>query len=123
MKSFEIGKDFMLDGEPIKIISGALHYFRIVPEYWDHSLYNLKALGCNTVETYVPWNMHEPKEGVFNFEGIADLVKYVQLAQKYGLMVILRPTPYICAEWEFGGLPAWLLKYKDIRVRSIRTCS
>ncbi|MDJ1476909.1 beta-galactosidase [Bacillus sp. LS15-K4] len=118
MKSFEIGKDFMLDGEPIKIISGALHYFRIVPEYWDHSLYNLKALGCNTVETYVPWNMHEPKEGVFNFEGIADLVKYVQLAQKYGLMVILRPTPYICAEWEFGGLPAWLLKYKDIRVRS-----
>ncbi len=58
------------------------------------------------------------KEGVFNFEGIADLVKYVQLAQKYGLMVILRPTPYICAEWEFGGLPAWLLKYKDIRVRS-----
>ncbi|HDR4901533.1 TPA: beta-galactosidase [Bacillus cereus] len=118
MKSFEIGKDFMLDGEPIKIISGALHYFRIVPEYWDHSLYNLKALGCNTVETYVPWNIHEPKEGVFNFEGIADLVKYVQLAQKYGLMVILRPTPYICAEWEFGGLPAWLLKYKDIRVRS-----
>lgn len=118
MKSFEIGKDFMLDGEPIKIISGALHYFRIVPEYWDHSLYNLKALGCNTVETYVPWNIHEPKEGVFNFEGIADLVKYVQLAQKYELMVILRPTPYICAEWEFGGLPAWLLKYKDIRVRS-----
>ncbi|PDZ07120.1 beta-galactosidase [Bacillus cereus] len=118
MKSFEIGKDFMLDGEPIKIISGALHYFRIVPEYWDHSLYNLKALGCNTVETYVPWNMHEPKEGVFNFEGMADLVKYVQLAQKYGLMVILRPTPYICAEWEFGGLPAWLLKYKNIRVRS-----
>ncbi|CAM4339341.1 beta-galactosidase [Bacillus wiedmannii] len=118
MKSFEIGKDFMLNGEPIKIISGALHYFRIVPEYWDHSLYNLKALGCNTVETYVPWNMHEPKEGVFNFEGIADLVKYIQLAQKYGLMVILRPTPYICAEWEFGGLPAWLLKYKDIRVRS-----
>lgn len=118
MKSFEIGKDFMLDGEPIKIISGALHYFRIVPEYWNHSLYNLKALGCNTVETYVPWNMHEQKEGVFNFEGIADLVKYVQLAQKYGLMVILRPTPYICAEWEFGGLPAWLLKYKDIRVRS-----
>ncbi|MGH1049469.1 glycoside hydrolase family 35 protein [Bacillus cytotoxicus] len=118
MKSFEIGKDFMLNGEPIKIISGALHYFRIVPEYWNHSLYNLKALGCNTVETYVPWNMHEPKEGVFNFEGIADLVKYVQLAQKYELMVILRPTPYICAEWEFGGLPAWLLKYKDIRVRS-----
>ncbi|MBE5105331.1 beta-galactosidase [Bacillus thuringiensis] len=118
MKSFEIGKDFMLDGEPVKIISGALHYFRIVPEYWDHSLYNLKALGCNTVETYVPWNTHEPKEGVFNFEGIADLVKYVQLAQKYGLMVILRPTPYICAEWEFGGLPGWLLKYKDIRVRS-----
>lgn len=118
MKSFEIGKDFMLDGEPIKIISGALHYFRIVPEYWNHSLYNLKALGCNTVETYVPWNIHEPKEGVFNFEGIADLVKYVQLAQKYELMVILRPTPYICAEWEFGGLPAWLLKYKDIRVRS-----
>lgn len=117
MTTFEIKEEFMLDGEPFKILSGAIHYFRIHPDEWYHSLYNLKALGFNTVETYVPWNMHEKEEGTFTFTGFSDVVSFIQLAQEVGLYVILRPTPYICAEWEFGGLPAWLLE-KNCRIRS-----
>lgn len=115
---FEIKDDFIINGERLKLVSGALHYFRIVPEMWEHSLYNLKAMGCNTVETYVPWNMHEPKKGEFNFSGLADIERYLELAQSMGLYIILRPAAYICAEWDFGGLPAWLLKDKNLRVRS-----
>ncbi|MBV7390954.1 glycoside hydrolase family 35 protein [Enterococcus alishanensis] len=115
--TFEIKEDFLLDGKPFKILSGAIHYFRVHPSDWEHSLFNLKALGFNTVETYVPWNAHETKEGVFNFEGILDLEKFIQTAADTGLYVILRPSPYICAEWEFGGLPAWLLE-KNCRIRS-----
>lgn len=118
MKNFEIKEDFLVDGKPIKILSGAIHYFRIVPEHWQDSLYNLKALGFNTVETYIPWNYHEPKEGQFDFEGIKDVERFVKEAQKLGLMVIIRPTPYICAEWEFGGLPGWLLTYDNLQLRS-----
>ncbi|WP_449621771.1 glycoside hydrolase family 35 protein [Robertmurraya sp. Marseille-Q9965] len=121
MASFQIGKEFLLNGEDFKIISGAVHYYRIVPEYWEHSLFNLKALGCNTVETYIPWNLHEPKEGTYNFEGLANVKEFVKIAEKLGLYVILRPSPYICAEWEFGGLPAWLLKDPSIRIRSSAT--
>ncbi|MGX3021817.1 glycoside hydrolase family 35 protein [Ursidibacter sp. B-7004-1] len=118
MTTFEIGnKDFLLNGKPFKIISGAVHYFRIVPEYWYKTLYNLKAMGCNTVETYVAWNVHQPKPNEFNFSKRADLVKFLQTAKELGLYVILRPTPYICAEWEFGGLPAWLLNIPNIRLR------
>lgn len=118
MNTFEIKEEFLLNGEPFKILSGAVHYFRILPEHWYHTLYNLKALGFNTVETYIPWNIHEPKEGEFDFSGRYDIEKFVKTAEKLGLYVILRPSPYICAEWEFGGLPAWLLPYKDIRIRS-----
>lgn len=117
MSNFAIEKEFMLDGKPFKFLSGAIHYFRVAPEDWYHSLYNLKALGFNTVETYVPWNMHETKEGEFNFQGILDLEKFITTAEELGLFVIVRPSPYICAEWEFGGLPAWLLT-KDCRIRS-----
>ncbi|RHH67818.1 MULTISPECIES: beta-galactosidase family protein [Vagococcus] len=118
MQTFEIKEDFLLDGKPIKIISGAIHYFRMTQNQWEDSLYNLKALGANTVETYIPWNIHEPIEGTFDFNGMKDVVAFVKLAQEMGLYVILRPSVYICAEWEFGGLPAWLLKDGLIRLRS-----
>jgi beta-galactosidase len=107
----------LLDGKPIKLISGAIHYFRMTPAQWTDSLYNLKALGANTVETYIPWNLHEPREGVYDFEGMKDICAFVKQAQTLGLMVILRPSVYICAEWEFGGLPAWLLN-EPMRLRS-----
>lgn len=117
MRTFEIKEDFLLDGKPIKLISGAIHYFRMTPVQWTDSLYNLKALGANTVETYIPWNLHEPREGVYDFEGMKDICAFVKQAQTLGLMVILRPSVYICAEWEFGGLPAWLLN-EPMRLRS-----
>lgn len=117
MKTFEIRDNFYMDGEPVRIISGAFHYFRTVPEYWRDRLEKLKALGCNTVETYIPWNMHEPEKGEFHFEGILDIERFIRLAQELGLYVIIRPSPYICAEWEFGGLPAWLLREDGMRLR------
>ncbi|MCE5168624.1 beta-galactosidase [Paenibacillus profundus] len=110
------GKQFFVEGKPTQLISGAVHYYRIVPEYWEDRLLKLKALGCNCVETYIAWNMHEPREGQFNFEGMADVAEFVRVAERVGLYVIVRPSPYICAEWEFGGLPAWLLK-DEMRLR------
>lgn len=110
-------RKFYMDGEEFHIYSGAMHYFRIPQEYWEDRLLKLRAAGLNTVETYVPWNFHEPKKGQFNFEGMLDIVKFVETAQNLGLYVIVRPGPYICAEWDFGGLPAWLLKDKNIRLR------
>jgi len=118
MGVFECKDKFYLDGEPFQIISGGIHYFRVVPEYWQDRLEKLKAMGCNTVETYIPWNMHEPKKGEFHFDGMLDIVKFVNMAQDLGLYVILRPSPYICAEWEFGGLPAWLLAEDGMRLRT-----
>ncbi|MFC3928172.1 glycoside hydrolase family 35 protein [Streptococcus caprae] len=117
MHRFEIRDEFYLDNEPFQILSGSIHYFRVHPDDWYHSLYNLKALGFNTVETYIPWNAHEPKKGQFNFEGILDIEHFIQLATELGLYIIVRPSPYICAEWEWGGLPAWLLN-ENMRVRS-----
>ena len=116
--SFEIKDTFYLNGAPFQIISGAIHYFRVVPEYWRDRLEKLKALGCNTVETYIPWNFHEPHKGEFRFEGSADVERFVRLAQEVGLYVILRPSPYICAEWEWGGMPAWLLAEDGMHVRT-----
>lgn len=108
---------FVYNGQRIRLISGAMHYFRIVPDYWEDRLRKLKACGFNAVETYIPWNLHEPKEGCFNFEGMADIRRFVELAHGLDLFVIVRPSPYICAEWEFGGLPAWLLADANIRLR------
>lgn len=118
MESLEITADgFRVGGERAQIISGALHYFRIVPEYWDDRLGKLQACGLDTVETYVPWNAHEPQPGTFRFDGMLDIVRFVEKAGDRGLRVIVRPSPYICAEWEFGGLPAWLLRDPAMRVR------
>ncbi len=117
MSNFEIRDNFYMDGKPVKIISGAFHYFRTVPEYWQDRLEKLKNLGCNTVETYIPWNLHEREKGEFCFEGILDIDRFIRLARDLGLYVILRPSPYICAEWEFGGLPAWLLREDGMRLR------
>ena len=117
MSKFEIKDTFLLDGKPFQIISGAIHYFRVVPEYWQDRLEKLKNMGCNTVETYIPWNLTEPKKGEFNFEGICDFEKFLDIAQKLGLYAIVRPSPYICAEWELGGLPSWLLAIPGLEPR------
>ncbi|MCL2106154.1 MAG: beta-galactosidase [Oscillospiraceae bacterium] len=118
MPQFTIGADgFYLDDEKFALHAGSIHYFRVPAEYWEDRLRKLKALGCNTVETYVPWNMHEPRPGLFDFSDMLDIAGFLRLAQKLGLYAIVRPSPYICAEWDFGGLPAWLLKDPGMRLR------
>lgn len=111
------GNDFVQDGQPLQIIAGAMHYFRVVPEYWEDRLRKLAACGLNTLETYVCWNLHEPRPGEFDFSGRLDLVRYLELAAAQGLMCIVRPGPYICSEWDLGGLPAWLLADPGMRLR------
>ena len=110
-------KKFYMDGEEFVVISGAMHYFRIPREYWHDRLLKLRECGFNCVETYTCWNLHERREGEFDFSGMLDLAEYVKEAENVGLYVILRPGPYICAEWEFGGLPSWLLNYEDMELR------
>ncbi|VDI38290.1 Hypothetical predicted protein [Mytilus galloprovincialis] len=111
-------RQFYLDGKPFTILSGAIHYFRVVPEYWKDRLMKIKACGLNTVETYVCWNLHEKYPNEFDFSGILDVRKFIRLAEEVGLYVIFRPGPYICAEWDFGGMPAWLLRDPEMKVRS-----
>lgn len=119
LAKFEIGKDcFTLNGEKIQLVSGAMHYFRIVPEYWKDRLQKLKELGCNCVETYLAWNLHEKQEGNFVCDGWLDFGKYLQEAQEQGLYAIVRPGPFICSECDFGGLPWWLLRYDGIELRT-----
>jgi beta-galactosidase len=108
---------FLLNDQPFRLLSGALHYFRVVPEYWRDRLEKMRAFGLNSVETYVAWNLHEPRPGEFHFEGGLDLVRFIETAAEAGLKVIVRPGPYICSEWDFGGLPAWLLKDPAMQVR------
>ena len=117
-RTFEAGKGtFLLDGKPFVVKAAELHYPRIPQPYWDQRIKLCKALGMNTICLYVFWNAHEPQPGVYNFEGQNDLAAFCRLCQDNGMYVILRPGPYVCAEWEMGGLPWWLLKKKDIRLR------
>ncbi|MFG3052716.1 beta-galactosidase family protein [Kitasatospora sp. NPDC048239] len=108
---------FRRDGVPHRIVSGALHYFRVHPDQWEDRLLRLRALGVNTVDTYIPWNFHELPSGEIDFTGWRDVARFVRLAGQQGLDVILRPGPYICAEWDFGGLPARLLASDGLRLR------
>ncbi len=116
--NFQVGdKSFLLNGKPFVVKAAEVHYPRIPREYWDHRIKMCKALGMNTLCLYVFWNIHEQREGEFNFTGNNDVAEFCRLAQKNGMYVIVRPGPYVCAEWEMGGLPWWLLKKKDIRLR------
>lgn len=108
---------FYMNGKPFLILSGTIHYFRVPREYWYDRLQKLKECGFNTVETYTCWNLHEPREGEFDFSGMLDIEAFLEIARELGLYVILRPGPYICAEWEFGGLPAWILSYENMPLR------
>ena len=115
---FTVGnKRFLLNGEPFVVKAAEIHYPRIPQPYWEHRIKMCKALGMNTVCIYVFWNIHEQREGQFDFTGNNDVAAFCRLAQKNGMYVIVRPGPYVCAEWEMGGLPWWLLKKKDIRLR------
>lgn len=111
-------KKFYINDEPFEIHGGSIHYFRSMPEKWYDLLLKLKNCGLNTVETYCPWNLHEPQPGEYDFSGRLDLERFIETAQELGLYVILRPGPYICAEWDQGGLPGWLLKDKNMRLRT-----
>lgn len=108
---------FVLNGKPFTIYSGEMHYPRVPSEYWKHRLQMMKAMGLNTVTTYVFWNYHEEAPGQWNFSGEKDLRKFIKTAQEVGLYVIIRPGPYVCAEWEFGGYPWWLQKNKNLEIR------
>jgi beta-galactosidase GanA len=115
---FRLGeKDFLLNGRPFRIMAGEIHYQRIPREYWADRLAKVKAAGLNTVGTYVFWNALEPEPGQWDLSGGNDLAAFIRTAQRLGLWVIVRPGPYACAEWDFGGLPAWLLRTPDIKVR------
>ncbi|XP_034044705.1 beta-galactosidase [Thalassophryne amazonica] len=109
---------FKKDGEEFRYISGSIHYSRIPRAYWKDRLLKMYMAGLNAIQTYIPWNYHEKIPGQYNFSGDRDLEYFLQLAHDIGLLVILRPGPYICAEWDMGGLPAWLLNKKDIVLRS-----
>ena len=111
-------ESFLLDGKPFVIRSGEMHYPRVPREYWRDRMRKMRAMGLNTICTYIFWNLHEPRPGQFDFSGNLDIAAFVRMAQEEGLWVIVRPGPYICTEWDFGGLPSWLLATPDMKVRS-----
>lgn len=117
--SFSLSQnDFLLDGKPFQVISGEMHPARIPKEYWRHRIQITKAMGCNTIAAYIFWNYHETKEGIFDFRTEnRDVAEFIRICQQEGMWVLLRPGPYVCAEWDFGGLPTYLLKYPDIKIR------
>ncbi|XP_005883520.1 PREDICTED: beta-galactosidase-1-like protein isoform X1 [Myotis brandtii] len=120
-RSFVVDREhdrFLLDGAPFRYVSGSLHYFRVPRVLWADRLFKMQMSGLNAVQLYVPWNYHEPEPGVYNFNGSRDLIAFLKEASIANLLVILRPGPYICAEWEMGGLPAWLLRKPNIHLRT-----
>ena len=119
MRTIEIKKrEILLDGKSVKIHSGSMHYFRIHPDYWRDRIVKLRQCGLNCLETYMCWNRHEPRPGQFDFSGWLDIERYIQMAQEEGLLVMVRPGPYICSEWDLGGQPSWLLKDPQMRLRT-----
>ncbi len=117
--TFALGDSaFMLDGKPLQLISGEMHCYRLPREYWRSRMKMAKAMGLNTIGTYIFWNVHEPVQGTYDFADNNDIAEFVKIAKEEGLWVIMRPSPYACAEWEFGGYPWWLLKDKNLKVRS-----
>ncbi|RSM88686.1 beta-galactosidase [Kibdelosporangium aridum] len=118
MPEFTIGEnDFLLDGRPFQIISGALHYFRVHPDLWADRIEKARQMGLNTIETYVAWNAHSPEPGEFDLSGGLDLDRFLRMIAEAGMYAIVRPGPYICAEWDNGGLPAWLFRDPEVGVR------
>lgn len=118
MPELTIGeRDFLLDGEPLQILSGALHYFRVHPDQWADRIHKARLMGLNTIETYVAWNAHAPRRGEFVTTGGLDLARFLELVAAEGMFAIVRPGPYICAEWSNGGLPPWLLRIPGLQVR------
>lgn len=109
---------FWIDGEPTLLVAGEMHFGRVLPEDWEHRLRQAKAMGLNTVSFYLFWNLCEPREGEFSFTGVTDVRRMLQLCQREGLWVVLRPGPYCCAEVEYGGIPWWTAKYPDVKIRS-----
>ncbi len=120
MSTFEIGdQDFLLDGQPFRILSGALHYFRVHPDQWADRIHKARLMGLNTIETYVAWNAHAPSRGEWDVSGGLDLGRFLDLVAEEGMQAIVRPGPYICAEWDNGGLPAWLFRDETVGVRRL----
>ncbi|MBE0667271.1 MAG: beta-galactosidase, partial [Bacteroidales bacterium] len=119
--TFTLGEsEFLLDGKPFQIISGEMHPSRIPEEYWRHRIRMTRAMGCNTVSAYLFWNYHEAQEGFYDFHtGNRDISKFISIAAEEGMWVIIRPGPYVCAEWEFGGLPPYLLRTRGIKIRCL----
>jgi beta-galactosidase len=117
--SFRLGtSEFLLDDQPFQIISGEMHPARIPSEYWRHRIQMAKAMGCNTISAYIFWNYHEQQEGVFDFEnGNHNIREFMELVQEENMWLVLRPGPYVCAEWELGGIPPYLLSIPDIKLR------
>ncbi|MFD1754366.1 beta-galactosidase [Rufibacter sediminis] len=119
--TFTVGnKEFLLNGKPFVIRAAELHYPRIPREYWEHRIKLSKAMGMNTICIYLFWNLHEQQPGQYDFKGQNDVAEFVKLAQKNGMYCIVRPGPYVCAEWDMGGLPWWLLKKQDAQVRTLQ---
>merc|ERR1719422_2905442 len=119
------GDEFRVNGKELKILSGSLHYFRVHPQYWRTRLRQYKAAGLNTIDVYVPWNLHEPRPNEFDFgtgtsqfSQFLNLTAFVEMIAEEDMLAIFRPGPYICGEWEFGGLPSWLLHEHPMFFRS-----